>query len=150
MFSKKILSAILTSVSVVILTLLVLFGHSYYFGEYNYMYIPQFDLADYEEYLNNSGEFEIGPYTHKLTEINLGHIPNSRIAVQQAKCLWTQLTGLDFLDAQVSVAYCLENQCWLIEEEVPRWPISRSQDWIGILFGAIVDKDGNVIAVWYN
>lgn len=65
-----------------------------------------------------------------------GETPHIALAVQEAKTLWETELGIDITNAEISVAFDLTSDCWLVSADTAGAPV------------ALIKTDGNVVGVF--
>lgn len=73
---------------------------------------------------------------------NVGEVGNHNVAIEKAKELWRERFGVSD-STETEVAWDSENECWHINNIPPA-------DTLGGVYHAIIQKNGDVIAVWLD
>lgn len=98
------------------------------------------------------GEFCIETYRWEIenfpSDKNVGQVKNKEVAIQKAKQLWidefSTFNNQSYNPVngkEIEISYDAQNECWFINGTLP----SNTK---GSVPCAIIDKDGNVLAVW--
>ncbi|MBO4873434.1 MAG: hypothetical protein J5496_08495 [Lachnospiraceae bacterium] len=72
---------------------------------------------------------------------NFGEVNEKNTAIQIAKRLWAEKYSNDVPQRRIKAAYDSNEECWHVFNTVP-------PNMLGGVFHAIIQKDGDVLAVW--
>ena len=91
------------------------------------------------------GEFSMDEYEWEIenyrTEGNVGAATDADSAIASAKALWLEKYDVNIRNNKIEVAYDSAEECWHIRGII-------SSDMLGGGYDAIIQKNGDVIAVW--
>lgn len=107
--------------------------------------IKSFDLNDYSEQIENYASSE-----------NVGKIGDSETAIQKAKELWNDKSYNTYVDLdgkmKFTALYDSKNDCWYVSGDIPTAKNENGSVEVTLcsIPHAIIQKDGNVLAVWLD
>ena len=99
--------------------------------------------------LIKAGAFNLSDYAQEVSDfpysIQLASITNAEDAVEQAKILWIEEYGEDILNFIISFHAYIDSskECWYVSGVL-------KPDMLGVEPHAIIEANGNVLAVWLD
>lgn len=100
--------------------------------ESNMPKVETFCLAEYQ--------WEIQTFS---TVQNIGEVTEEKTAIRKAKALWLEKYSVAIPDKKIEVAYDSKEECWHVYGTL-------SPNALGGVFHAVIQKDGNLLAVWID
>lgn len=75
------------------------------------------------------------------TDQNIGEVNDKNVAIKNAKSLWFEKYSVDIPERKIEVAYDSKEECWHVYGAL-------SPNTLGGVLHAIIQKNGDVLAVW--
>lgn len=93
------------------------------------------------------GEFSVSEYEWEIENFsvdqNVGEVNDKNVAIKNAKSLWLEKYSIDIHEKKIEVAYDSKEECWHIYGTL-------SPNALGGVLHAIIQKEGDVLAVWID
>lgn len=97
--------------------------------------VPDVGIFDLTKY-----QWEIQTFS---TDKNVGEINKKNVAINHAKLLWLEKYNIDIHEKKIEVDFDPKEECWHIQS-------TSSPNTLGGVLHAIIQKNGDVLAVWID